>query len=439
MSRGGRRTVTVLLVLLAAWEVGRSLVRIDRVVFHDYLRVGQVVLQHGDPYATLSFDTWPPFFIFIAIVLTELASISRVGALLVWQLGSVAALWASCRLLPRLAGEAPGPFASAATVVPLVMVARLVQEHMQSTQINLYLLFLVLLAFDLFRRRRDALGGLALATAVSARAVPVLFLAFLLYKRAWRAAAWTAGFLAVLNVLLPLLVFGPTITAERWKEWRNVAAAETANPTPMFPNQSLLAALRRLLTREGGARDPIQYAVAAWPPPRVARLFYALAAIGVLALALAFRRHPPGLDNPFMYGELAIGLCILPLVSPLAWKAHFVSLLAGYWLIWRVMQGVTVPRWVWVAWWASFACLTFTAPALLGTDGRSVVESLNVITLGALLVLGLTIWAARQLPPPPRASDAAPSPPSAPPWSARGLLRALWPLLRGGRQVAHLR
>ena len=189
MNRGARRAVAAVLVLLAAWEVGRSLVRIDLVVFHDYLRVGQVVLQHGDPYATLSFDTWPPFFILIALVLTELARVSRVGALVIWQLGSVAALWGACRLLPRLAGEAPEPLTSAATLVPLVMMARLVQEHLESTQINLYLLFLVLLAFDLFRRRRYAMGGLALATAVSVRAVPILFFAYLLYKRAWRAAA----------------------------------------------------------------------------------------------------------------------------------------------------------------------------------------------------------------------------------------------------------
>src|SRR5207247_6934708 len=118
MSRGARRAVAAVLVLLAAWEVGRSLVRIDLVVFHDYLHVGQVVLQHGDPYATLSFDTWPPFCIFIAVALTEAARISRVGALLIWQLGSLAALCGACRLLPRLAGAKPEPVTSAARLVP---------------------------------------------------------------------------------------------------------------------------------------------------------------------------------------------------------------------------------------------------------------------------------------------------------------------------------
>ena len=46
MNQGVRRTLTGALVLLVAWEVARSLGRIDGVVFHDYLRVGQVVLQH---------------------------------------------------------------------------------------------------------------------------------------------------------------------------------------------------------------------------------------------------------------------------------------------------------------------------------------------------------------------------------------------------------
>ena len=412
MNRGARRTLAGVLVLLVAWEVARSLARIDGVVFHDYLRVGQVVLQHGDPYATLSFDTWPPFFIFIAVLLTELARISRVGALLLWQLGSVAAGWGAYRLLPRLAGEAPEPLTASATLVPLLMTARLLMEHLESTQINLYLLFLVLVAFDLFRRRRHAMGGLALASAISARAVPILFLAYLVYKRAWRPAVWTSGFLVVLNVVLPLAVFRPAVTVERWKEWRAVATAETANPTPMFPNQSLLAALRRVLTREGGARDPVQYAVASWPPARVVRLFYGLLGVGAIAFVFAFRRNPRGLDDPSMLSELAVGLCVLPLVSPLAWKAHFVTLLAGYWLTWRVMQRAPVPRrWVWALWWGSFACLTLSAPALISTDGRSVVESLNVITVGALIVLALTMWAARQPPLQPPASGAVPTRP----------------------------
>jgi hypothetical protein len=400
-----RRALAALLVLWAVWEVGRSLTRLDGVIFTGYTQVGEVVLQGGDPYG-LRINTWPPFFLFIAAVLALLARVSLPGALLLWQLGSVAAIAGTLRLLPRLVGDQPAPFTSAAVLVPLIMSARLLQEHLQHTQINLYLLFLVVFAFHSFRERREAVGGLALAAAASARAVPILFLPYLLYKRAWGAAAWTGGFLVVLNLLPPLLAFGPAQATERWRSWRAIASAETADPTPQYMNQSLLAALKRLLTTEGGARDPVRYPIAAWPTPRVVVLCYAILALGAAALALAFRRHPPGLADPVIAGEVAIGLCLLPIVSPLAWKAHFVTLLAGYWLVWRMRP---VPR---ALWWTSFACLTLSAAALLGGRLSHVLESLNVITVGALLVVAMTLRATlKQLPQQPQANSVAPSPP----------------------------
>jgi hypothetical protein len=413
-----RRALTVLLICLAALEIARSLGRLDRVIFATYVDVGNVVLEGGDPYGPRfttwpALNTWPPFFLFIAAGLALLARLSFGGALLLWQVGCVAAIWGSCRLLAWLADERPPPFASAATLVPVLMTARLFQEHLQHTQVNFYLFLLVVLAFHLFRQRRDAWGGLALAAAASAKAVPIVFLPYLLYKRAWGAAAWTAGFLVVLNVVLPFAVFGPARTAQHWRVWRSVAALETADPTPHYMNQSLLAAMKRLLTTEGGASDPVRYAVASWPTSRVVTAFYLLAALGALGLALAFRRHPPGLHGPpgappFLAAELAVCLAAMPLVSPLAWKAHFVSLLAGYWLIWRVIDG----RIAWGVWWASFACLTLSAPALVGERFKNALESVNVITVGALLVVGLALWAAlRPLPPLPPASSATRSAP----------------------------
>ena len=400
-----RQAVAALLILLAAAEVVRSLGRLDGVIFTGYTQVGEVVLQGGDPYG-LRINTWPPFFLFIAAGLALLARISLGGALLLWQIGSVSALWGTLRLMPRLAGDEPAPLTSTAVLVPVVMTARLLQEHLQHTQVNLYVLFLILLAFHLFQQRDHGLGGLALAAAASLRAVPILFLPYLLYKRAWRAAAWTAGFLVVINFFLPVATFGPKRALERWHSWRAVATAETADPTPGYSNQSLLAALKRLLTSQGSARDPVHTAVAAWPTQRVVHLLYGLIGLAAVALALLFLRNPPDLASPRTAGELAITLVLMPLISPLAWKPHFVTLLVGYWLIWRLSPGKSRP--VWILWWVSFVCLTLSAPALVGTRVRSVLESLNVITVGALLVLGLTIWASTLPQPRPRANNEGP-------------------------------
>jgi hypothetical protein len=191
-----------------------------------------------------------------------------------------------------------------------------------------------------------------------------------------------------------------------------VAAAETGDPTPVYSNQSVLAAFKRILTPEGGARDPLQYALAAWPSMRVVRLFYVLGTIGVVLLAIAWRRHPPGLADPIVAGELVCLLCLMPIISPLAWKAHFVTLLAGYWLSWKVLRtGTGTGTGTGIIWWISFACLTLSAAAILGTHVSRVLESLNVITIGALLVFGLALAATTRLRRPLPASAAVPRQP----------------------------
>lgn len=402
-----------LALLFAAFEIGRSLTRLDGVIFTGYAQVGEVLLQGGDPYG-LTINTWPPLFLFMAAGLALAARVSLPGALLLWQLGSVLAIWGSVRLLARWFlddGErltfwpgAGGPsFASAAILVPVLLTARLLQEHLQHTQVNLLVLLLCLLAFDLFRSRRAALGGLALAAAASVKAVPVLLLGYLVYRRRWREVAWTVGFLLVLNGALPVAVFGPERAGEHWHAWRAVAAEELADPTPRHPNQSLLAALKRLLTAEGGARDPVHYPVAALPPAAVRGVFAGVAGLAALGMALAFGIRPPAPEGRRAAGEWAICLGAMTIVSPLAWKAHYVTLLAPYFVAWQQLRRYSAtpsldppPRGPRLAvLWGSVACLTLSAPAFVGKAGRDALESLNVITLGAVLVLALALGGLR--------------------------------------------
>lgn len=397
-------------LLLAAAEVARALGRVDKVIFTGYTQVGEVVLTGGDPYG-LAINTWPPLFLLVSALLALAARVSLAGALFLWQVGSVLAVWGSCKLLarffldggdiltfwPRSADRLA--FVSAGVVVPFLMTARLFQENLQHAQINAYLLFLVLFAFHLFRERRPALGGLALAFAAGIKAVPVLLVLYFAYKRRWREVAWTAVILVLFNVAVPLVVFGPEEAAGHWRAWRAVAAVETADPTPGYQNQSMIAALKRLLTVEGGARDPLRYVVATWSTGAAIRFFYGLAALAAVGLAVAFRRPAETLRDRSAAAELAICLGAVTLISPLAWKAHYVTLLAPYFFVWWALRRLSPDapgrRVRWGMWWASFACLTLSAPALVGNELNNRLESLNVITVGALLVLGLALWLLR--------------------------------------------
>ncbi len=394
------------LLLAAAAEIGRSLVRAHAVIFQGYVQLGDVVLAGGDPYSVV-LNTWPPFFGCVAAALALIAKLSAPLALLAWQIGGALALWGCCKLSAQPFVEdgdtvtfwprdpARTAFVSSVVLVPLLMTARLFQEHLQHTQINAQVLFLVLLAFHWFRQARPVAGGLSLAVAASIKAVPILLVPYLLYKRAWRALGWTAGFLVLLNVALPWLVFGPGRAAALWHDWRAIAARETAQPTPHFMNQSLPAALKRLLTTAGSERDPIHYAVAHWSGETVRWLFVGVTVAGVLWLAWRFRRHPRDWADRRTAAELAILLGAMVVVDPLAWKAHYVVLIVPYTFAWWALR--RLPRdapgrgWRWALWWGSFVCITLSAPALVGRHARDVLESFNVILIGALLLLGLAI------------------------------------------------
>jgi glycosyl transferase family 87 len=399
--------VYVLVLLAAVAEVARSLVRVKLVVFHGYVTLGQVaLLPYSDPYS-LHMNTWPPFFLLVASVLALVARVSEPLALALWQVAGVLAIWGCCKLAaewyldpeervtfwPIWADRVA--FGSSAVLVPFLMTARLFQEQLQHTQINAQMLFLILLAFHRFRRGRAAVGGSALALAISLKALPVVLLPYLVYRRAWRALAWTGVSLVILNAALPALVYGPERSIAHWRSWRAVAAREVNDPVPEFRNQSLLAAMKRLLTTAGGARDPLRYAIADWPPRAVRGALYALVGLVGMWLAWRFRHHPANWTDPRTTAELAILLGAMVIADPLAWKAHYVVLIMPYtfawWALRRLPHDAPGRSWRWALWWGSFLCITLSAPAFLGGHARDVLESLNVILVGALLLLVLAV------------------------------------------------
>lgn len=398
----GRRTATVALYVLVLGiglaEALRALGRMEGVIFSSYLDVGNAVLSGTDPYA-ITANTWPPFFLLESVPLALLGRTSPYLALFSWQLVGLVATWGVVKLSVALFEDGPITFwpvsaqglalTSSAVIVPLLMTARLFDEHAQHTQINIQVLWLVLWAFHQFRRARPGLGGLGLALATSTKAVPVLFVGYLLYKRCWREATWTVAWVVILNLVVVGAAFGPSQTIELWSRWHSVAGRELADPTPTFMNQSLLAGLKRAFTREGGLRDPVAYSLAAWSP-RATRV-----AFGGLALALAsllawlFRTRPGDLTGPRAGGELALSLGAMVVVDPLAWKAHYVVLITAYAFCWWVLRRGGAPWWQWGLWWGSLACLSGSAAAVWGGHRSHVLESYDVILVGAVMLLGL--------------------------------------------------
>src|SRR5256884_3971497 len=206
-------TIYALVLLVALAEVARSLGRADRLDYAYYPELGEVVLSGGDPYAN-AYNTWPPFFLLVAAGLALGSRVSAVGTLLAWQLASVLAVRGTLKLLAR-SFEDDGAaltfwprspdrlaFVSSGVFVPFLFTARLFDDNLQHGQINAVLLFLSLFAFVLFREHRLVAGGCALALAASLKAVPVLLLGYLAYKRRWRGLGWARAVLLLPDPVL---------------------------------------------------------------------------------------------------------------------------------------------------------------------------------------------------------------------------------------------
>lgn len=386
----------VLAVALA--EALRALGRMEGVIFSSYLDVGDAVLSGTDPYS-ITANTWPPLFAVEAVPLALVGRISPHLALFLWQLLGLVATWGVVKLSVEFFEDGPVTFwpvspqalalTSSAVIVPLLMTARLFDEHAQHTQINVQVLWLVLWGFHHFRRARPGLGGLSLALAASTKVVPVLLVLYLLYKRCWRETMWTVIWIVILNAGLLSIAFGPADALHLWREWHAVAGNELADPTPTFMNQSLLAGVKRALTSEGGLRDPVHYALSSWSPAAARIAFGVLAAAFAGMLAWLFRKHPRDLNGPRAGGELALCLGAMVVVDPLAWKAHYISLITANAFIWWVLRKNGAPRWQWALWWGSLICLTGSAAAIWGGHFSHVLESYDVILIGGVMLLVL--------------------------------------------------
>lgn len=92
-------------------------------------------------------------------------------------------------------------------LVPLLLAASPVLGTLQTGNAHVLVIALSLLGMLLIARGRPSIGGLLLAYAIVAKIFPGLLGLYLLTQRRWRAAAWTAGWGALL-IGTSLVVYG---------------------------------------------------------------------------------------------------------------------------------------------------------------------------------------------------------------------------------------
>lgn len=226
-------------------------------------------------------------------------------------------------------------------VAVIVAMGKFFAHELVLGQVNLLFGVVVLLAVASLRAGREAPAGVLFALAVVIKPYAMLFAPWLLARRRVPSmAAFTVGLLVVFA--LPILVYGLGGTVDLHAAWWRTVAASTAPNLTNADNVSLAGMYSKWLGESGAVR-----------PLVVATSLVVLAAVAAVFVWRERVRMPEA-------AEAALLLTLIPLLSPQGWDYVFL---------------IATP-----------------AIALLANYGHRLPAALRVVTIAAVLTIGLSLY-----------------------------------------------
>jgi hypothetical protein len=215
-------------------------------------------------------------------------------------------------------------------IATLLLASHYIVRDLDDAGLNSILLGFVIFGIYSVGLRRYAVGSLSIGLAIALKATIGIFVPFMIWKRQWRVALWTAAFTAFW-ILLPALRMG---LANWWiaeREWIDSAAgfALGHNPPAEFyygylnvGNQALRPALQYM------------FAAIAGLPFSIARVISALGALLLVGWFCWATRRPYG-PAPGMQWliESSAVLIIALMLAPVAWVQHMVFALPAIYIV----------------------------------------------------------------------------------------------------------
>lgn len=392
----------VLAAMLAAVALS-SIYVLRRGDLDTYIRAGQAVLLGRDIYTFQApgNNTWPPFFSVLCVPLALLASVTPYLARGVWVLGEwISTLWVLSLVARLVYGKslsfrmrpAEGSLwvGSAELMVPLFLSLYYFVDNFGHHQIDILLFAVTLAGLRLQSVGRGRDGGALVGLAAATKVMPVVFLAYLAYRRRWSAAIWGGATAAILSVS-PALVFG-------WRTFLGYAAAwlqiARGGWDPRFRNVSVYAMWDRILGlgilpfSKPGA-DPRAWSGSPWSAAA-----YGLTLAVALGACLWVFRPQPEAGSERAQLEWSAVFIASAIFGPVGWAHYLVVMLLPFAILcseWRRSAIASRQRSILLG--ILLACFFMALP---WPHGR--MDTLPLVTLAALLMTAGVLWCARRNP-----------------------------------------
>jgi len=412
------RTYKLLIIIFAVAIVGFSVLPVCnyfRSHTHDhtkdygrYYQIGQTALHHGDIYIKggdemFQFMYPPPAAVCFAF-LSALGLLPFIGTLVLVN----SAAWVSSVFLSvyLTTGKALRQH-SLLYLIPTACCAPYIWDIYLLGQPNLLLLACMLGAFTCLQLKKEWCAGALIAAAVSIKAFPILSIAYLVYRRHWKATLFTLAFMFFFLVLLPAPLRGFQRNLQDLKTWsEGMVFHYDANSIAQRPsrgysweNQSLIAVANRLLRPVDAFRDKNK--------PRYVNLVnlefkYVNSIIVIIGLGfcLFYIISMPRYTRRTMLSnsiEYAMLLLLILLFTPLSFTYFYVWLLYPLMVVLNILLTTPFPSREWnktLTWFMVcllLLCFTLPVPGFnrLGALG-------NTFWACVLLLVGLG-WKLRKL------------------------------------------
>ncbi len=378
--------------------------------FIGYVLVGNYVLDGENIYTDSLINTWPPFFSIVSVPIAIIDNFSQEIVRFLWLSGSLIAMYGIINYLTLLTtgktvtlfpiksnitiSENKISFIHWIVLLPLIISLRYILENLNNIQINIYMLFFALSSIYFYTKNKNLASALLLSFSISIKVYTVFLLLYFLFKREFKLVGLTILF-CLGFALVPFLVFGYEQTIEYYTFWYKNSVEPLSSIG--HKNQSVFAMIRSLISHESrGINQPLNEEIYInifnFPLENIKLISYALIGFSALPVMFLFRKKITERTGLKSFIEYALVLNVIPILSPLAWKAYFIFLFPSYFLnylfIYQYKNQLSkrLNFFIKVNYYASIILTVFSSELFTGKYFSDIMELFASITIGSILI-----------------------------------------------------
>lgn len=228
------RKLAIITVILLLWLV-TSVITVRRSIigsndFDTYYNAGRAVIQSTSIY---EFDrgrgegSGPFLYSPFAAILFALISFPSLGlSAFLWNTLTLILFALSCYLARREINRIKSQLhelrqsrMTAVSFLFVLVIAVMLVDNLSMAQVNILVLYLVLISIGLLGRNKEFSSGLVLSVAILLKLTPLIFCLYYAMKKLWRGIGGLMLGLILFGVLLPYMTFGAGELRENYRVW----------------------------------------------------------------------------------------------------------------------------------------------------------------------------------------------------------------------------